>query len=257
MIGVNLYEAYKKHVLEKSTFETEREVALSFIKKFIKNEFYAMGWRSGEYKITHINQDFWNLLMQTFSNNTSLDGIEIDYINEKLTKKERGNTETIYSHVMVYEEPFRNEYISMDPQQNIPHGVNGESSEQQGEIIAPLTSAAVAQVKKNAALAPKLSSKFLIRMDDCEYGKVRTRLEEGAKKQEYRIRNSILESLRLIDELRKPEYRAISQKEVILVLSDPALKEKCFTPSVVQKIYSGNYDPFERFIKEFLLASTT
>jgi len=87
MIGVNLYEAYKKHVLEKSTFETEREVALSFIKKFIMNEFYATGWRSGEYKITHINQDFWNLLMQTFSNNTSLDGIEIDYIDEKLSKK--------------------------------------------------------------------------------------------------------------------------------------------------------------------------
>ena len=257
MIGVNLYEAYKKHVLEKSIFETEREVALSFIKKFIKNEFYATGWRSGEYKITHINQDFWNLLMQTFSNNTSLDGIEIDYIDEKLSKKERGNTETIYSHVMVYEEPFSNEYIAMDAQQSIPHGVNGKPSEQQGEIIAPLTSAAVAQVKKNAALAPKLSSKSLIRMDDCEYGEVRLRLEEEAKKQEYRIRNSILESLRLINELRKPEHRALSQKEVILVLSDPALKEKCFTPSVVQKIYSGNYDPFERFIKEFLPASVT
>jgi hypothetical protein len=257
MIGINLYEAYKKHVLDKSTFETEREVARSFIKKFIKNEFCATGWRSGEYKITHISHDFWNLLMQVFSNNTCLDGIEIDYIDTKLVKKERGNTETIYSRVMVYEEPFRNEYIAMDAQHSIPCGMSAQPSEQQGEIIAPLTSAAAAQVKKNAALAPKLSSKFLIKMDDYEYGQVRLRLEEEAKKQEYRIRNSILESLRLIDELRKPEHRALSQNEVISILSNPALNRKCFTPSVVQKIYSGNYDPFERFVKKFLPASVT
>ncbi|MDE1906466.1 MAG: hypothetical protein KGH75_08470, partial [Rhodospirillales bacterium] len=90
MVGVNLYEAYKKHVLSKSTFETEREFAPDFIEKFIKNEFSATGWRTGEYKITHIDGDFWNLLMQVFSNNTCLDGIEIDYIDEKLVKKDHG-----------------------------------------------------------------------------------------------------------------------------------------------------------------------
>ncbi|MCF3948799.1 hypothetical protein [Acidiphilium iwatense] len=255
MVGINLYEAYKKHVLNKSTFETEREVARGFVEKFIKNEFYATGWRSGEYKITRIDQEFWILLTQVFSNNTCSDGIEIDYIGEKFVKKECGISKTIYSDVWVYEEPFRNEYSAIDVQQSTPNGVNEHHSEHQEEMMMPPTSVAVAKVKNILTPAPKLSSKILIKMDDHEYGQIRLRLEKETIKQEYRIRNSILESLRLIDELRKPEHRALSQNEVISILSNPALNRKCFTPSVIQKIYSGNYGPFERFVREFLPAS--
>ncbi|WP_298284344.1 hypothetical protein [Acidocella sp.] len=251
MTGINLYEAYKKHVLDQSTFEEEREVAFRFIRKFIDNEFYATGWRSGEYQITRIEREFWNLLMRVLSNNTSSDGIEIDYINERLIKKEGGNTEVIYRNVSIYEEPYENEKDANDVRQSAQQEVDKCPAEHGEEIAASSTAATATKTKRVRVFASKLSSKFLIKMDNNEYGQVRRRLEEEAKKQEYRTRASILESLSLIDELRKPEHRELSQKEVISILSDPAPNRRRFTPSTVQKIYSGNYDPFENFVRKF------
>lgn len=121
-------------------------------------------------------------------------------------------------------------------------------------LASPPINVANSEVKQNRVIASTLNSKILIEMDDAEYDLMRQRLEKEAKNQKYPTRGAILNCLNLIDELRKPEYRNLPQAKVALILSASAPNRLQFSVSMTEKMYSGNYESFERFIGRLRLS---
>lgn len=126
------------------------------------------------------------------------------------------------------------------------------------EVDPPSTPVDLVKVEsqQSSVIVPALDSKTLIEMDECRYDQIREQLETAAKAEKRSTRMAILRCLSLIDELRKPEYRDLPQTKVALILSSSAADGLRFSESQIQKVYSGNYEPFQKFIREMKVNET-
>jgi len=103
---LNMYDSYIKNVCNLCEMEDEYIFLSNFVQKLISNEFYAMGFKYGEYRSERINPEFWEYFSKMSERGRLDDIVEIDYINERIVRRCRDGVSIIYENVLVFESPY-------------------------------------------------------------------------------------------------------------------------------------------------------
>lgn len=102
---ISLFESFSNHCLGLANPNDESREDL-YLGKLANNEIYAMGCRHGDYKNERIDPEFWKVFRQMRARDVSSDGMQIDDLSDRITRKIGSSFEIIYENIFVYEEPF-------------------------------------------------------------------------------------------------------------------------------------------------------